>query len=676
LDKKNIEFPNSPLCDIILITFNGLEFTKKCVESIESNTKDIHYRYIFVDNNSTDGTLEYLKTVPNSVLISNTENLGFVKAMNQGFEKVIGKYVVWLNNDTIVTPNWLSILVKDLENNPNASAIGPMSNGTGVMQSVDEWDGKPTQKEVSNFAKKFHEKNKDQVFEYHRIAGFCIVMKSELIAEIGKLDETFNVGGYDDDDYCKRIREAGYKILIAEDVFIYHKSGATFSRAKDPDFDLAFLMQKGRRRFLRKWISPRKNKDSLTPEDEPLVSIIMATKDRLSIIPNAINSVINQNYKNWELVLVNDGGQSLEELVMKYSDTRIKYINLETNRGKSHANNLGIKKSNGEIIAYLDDDDRWYPNHLELAVKELTKCETRKLVYTDHTKVECIMDSNGMQYPLRKEIIELKEARSNSIDNMNFIPNLSVVHKKTLIDMVGNYDEKLDYYEDWDLLRRFSKCSYFVHVPEVTGEYWINQTGHNRNTVALLDKNLKNVMKYIKNKEIFLSDSVVTQLTKADKMVKKNILQEAFAIYKEILEKDPDFYPAVEGCADRLFSLKDYSKSQQYWNKLIMLNPIILSAYLRGAQNLIYLEEYQEAKKLLEFALIISDDKSCYYLLHNCYKSLGNQKTSEFIKRKTSIIAENINLKDVEEFLMNLYNKNIFYRKLFIFGYKLLKKFS
>jgi len=293
----------------------------------------------------------------------------------------------------------------------------------------------------SNFAKKFHEKNKDQVFEYHRIAGFCIVMKSELIAEIGKLDETFNVGGYDDDDYCKRIRDAGYKILIAEDVFIYHKSGATFSRAKDPDFDLAFLMQKGRRRFLRKWISPHKNKDGLTPEDEPLVSIIMATKDRLSIIPNAINSVINQNYKNWELVLVNDGGQSLEELVMKYSDTRIKYINLETNTGKSHANNLGIKKSNGEIIAYLDDDDRWYPNHLELAVKELTKCETRKLVYTDHTKVECIMDSNGMQYPLRKEIIELKEARSNSIDNMNFIPNLSVVHKKTEFGTVFKYSK-------------------------------------------------------------------------------------------------------------------------------------------------------------------------------------------------------------------------------------------
>ena len=122
-------------CDIIIVTFNGLNYTKKCVESIEKNTKNVNYRIIFVDNNSTDGTLEFLKKVPNSILISNDENFGFVNAMNQGFDKVSAKYVVWLNNDTIVSPSWLKFLLQHLENNPKNGAIGPMSNGTGVIQS-------------------------------------------------------------------------------------------------------------------------------------------------------------------------------------------------------------------------------------------------------------------------------------------------------------------------------------------------------------------------------------------------------------------------------------------------------------------------------------------------------------------------------------------------------------
>jgi len=86
-------------------------------------------------------------------------------------------------------------------------------------------------------------------------------------------------------------------------------------------------MQKGRRYFLHKWITKQKKENSLSLKDQPLVSIIMATKDREKIISNAINSILNQTYKNWELVIVNDGGTSLENLISNYSDSRIKYIN-------------------------------------------------------------------------------------------------------------------------------------------------------------------------------------------------------------------------------------------------------------------------------------------------------------------------------------------------------------
>ena len=148
-------------CDIIIITFNGLSYTKKCVESIQNFTKNIDYRIIFVDNNSSDGTVEYLKTVPNSILIANSENLNFVKAMNQGFEKVSSKYTVWLNNDTVVTPDWLKILVEHLEKNPEAGAIGPKTNGSGIIQKEESWDGTTDLDELSKFAKEYYQKNKE-----------------------------------------------------------------------------------------------------------------------------------------------------------------------------------------------------------------------------------------------------------------------------------------------------------------------------------------------------------------------------------------------------------------------------------------------------------------------------------------------------------------------------------
>ena len=124
--KKNINFS----CDIIIVTHNGLEYTKNCIESIEANTQDIPHKYIFVDNNSTDGTLEFLKTISNSTIISNKENLGFVKAVNQGLEKITAQHIALINNDTIVTPNWLSYLITHLENDQNSAVIVPMSNGT------------------------------------------------------------------------------------------------------------------------------------------------------------------------------------------------------------------------------------------------------------------------------------------------------------------------------------------------------------------------------------------------------------------------------------------------------------------------------------------------------------------------------------------------------------------
>jgi len=670
--EKMNQSDNKKSCDIIVITHNALKYTEKCIESILRFTKDVKYRIIFVDNDSTDNTLDYLKKVPNSILISNKDNKGFAKAMNQGLDQVTGEYTVWLNNDTIVSKGWLSRMINHLEVFHDSGAIGPMCNATGIIQREDEWESKAKINDVNEFAREYYQKNNGMVIEYHRIAGFCIVMKSELIKKVGKLDEQFNFGGYDDDDYCRRIKEAGYKILIAKDVFIYHKSGATFSAIKDPDKDLGFLMQKLRVQFLRKAL--KINDDEV--DEKLLVSVIMPTRNRVNIIPYAISSVLNQKYKNLELIIVNDGGIDLEETIKKFSDNRIKYIFNEKSKGKSYANNIGLSHAKGEIIAYLDDDDLWYPNHLSQTVKFLTKFDSREMVYTDYVNVDAIIEVNGNQIPKRKEVVLQQEFRENPIDNMNFIPNFSVVHYKKLLAKTGEFDEKLKYYEDWDLFRRFSKKTHFVHVPYITGEYWLKQYGNTLNKSALEDPNLMDVIDYIKKKSPKNQDQTMKDLETADNFVRKRDFNQAIKIYQVILNKDPEYFPVIESIAWCYFQAKKYDLSSKYYSLAIKLNPTLIEPYINHAKCLMEKKSYSQAKEFLELALIISDDRHVYDLLQKCYKKMDNPQTAEQIRKKTLHISENINLREVETTLLKLYNKSKFWRAVFNFGYRVIQKFA
>jgi GT2 family glycosyltransferase len=650
-----------------------------CLESVKANTKDVNYRYIFVDNNSTDGTLEYLKTIPNSVLIPNSVNLGFVKAMNQGFDHVKSKYVVWLNNDTIVSPGWLKNLIKHLESNPHAVAIGPMSNYTAVTQRVDFVDSKIDVQNISEFGLKFHQRNQHMAVEFHRIAGFCFVMKSELIEEIGKLDESFNFICFDDDDYCKRITEKGYKILIAKDVFVYHQGSTSYTSAKDPEFDLAYLMQKGVRQFLNKWRCPPPVGQKKTDESPPLVSIIMSTRNREKLIKTAIASVISQTYKNWELIVVNDAGADIENIIKSFSDLRIKYIKLDTHRGKSFANNVAIKNSEGELIAYLDDDDCWYPNHLEVAVRELTKYRSRLLVYTDWIRIGCVFNREmGVRIPIKKSIISPANVKKFLQKGVNpDVANFSIVHHRSLFEKGGTFNESLKYYEDADLLIRFSKYAYFCHIPQVTGEYWIDELGLNRNAASLTDPNFHSVVKHLGEEGVKKPlNEIIDELSIADEQKKSGELDLALKHYQKAFEKDPEYDDSVRGIADTLFAMRKFAESAIYWNRLSFLDPYSVEPYFWAARSHIHDHRYDEAKKLLELALLSSDDRSIFYMLESCYRNLGNASTAKLIRDKIDYNVPSIDINEVVGLLRALYGKNIFYRKLMRFCYRILKNIN
>lgn len=218
------------LTSIVILTFNELSVTKECVESIALFTPEDH-EIIFIDNGSTDGTVKWLRGLVGKNkhyrLIENGRNLGFSKGCNQGIEASRGEYILLLNNDVVVSENWLSGLHQCHRYAPQAGIIGPMTNNiSGPQKVVDE--AYQSVKDLEPYCAAFRNQYRHRRIPFSRIVGFCMLFRRSLADEIGFLDESFGTGNFEDDDYCLRAELAGYKNYIAGDVFIHHYRSRSF----------------------------------------------------------------------------------------------------------------------------------------------------------------------------------------------------------------------------------------------------------------------------------------------------------------------------------------------------------------------------------------------------------------------------------------------------------------
>lgn len=246
------EQPSPIKASIVILTYNGLELTRQCLESIFRKTDAPSYELILVDNASQDGTPVYLKSLaeahPNVRFILNDDNKGFAAGNNQGAAAAQGDYLIFLNNDTVVTHGWLTGLIRHLKD-PQAGMIGPVTNSSGnetqIEVSYQALDG------MEAFAREYTSQHKGEVTAVPMLAFLCVAMRRAVFEKIGPLDERFGTGMFEDDDYALRLRQKGYKILCAEDVFIHHWGSASFSKLSLNRF--WELFKKNRALFEEKW---------------------------------------------------------------------------------------------------------------------------------------------------------------------------------------------------------------------------------------------------------------------------------------------------------------------------------------------------------------------------------------------------------------------------------------
>lgn len=185
----------------------------------------------------------------------------------------------------------------------------------------------------------------------------------------------------------------------------------------------------------------------------PRVSIVIPTCNRPELLKRALNSVLNQTYQDFEIIVVDDGQkESAEDVVGQFNGERIKYIKHAERKGGAVARNTGIKSAQGEFIAFLDDDDEWLPEKLEVQMRGFENTPTDvgfcfsaiRTTYEDREKVSGVPDGIG-------DYLEL------SLRRFKGFMTSTLIIKKYVFDKVGFFDEGFPSHQEPDLIIRIAK---------------------------------------------------------------------------------------------------------------------------------------------------------------------------------------------------------------------------
>jgi len=243
---------NNPEVSIIIPVFNKLELTYNCLKSLQENVSEsIQYEVVVVDNNSTDKS-HLLANVRGLKYIRNAENMGFVEGCNIGAENSKGEYVVFLNNDAMVTPDWLESLLRTIKSSETIGLVGSkilypdgrLQEAGGVIFK----DGSG-----SNYGK-FDHPDRYQ-YNYLREVDYCsgasIIIEKKLFDSFGGFDLLYAPAYYEDTDLAFKVRDHGLRVMYQPESVIYHIEGATAGTSTSSGFKKYQAIN--RVKFIKRW---------------------------------------------------------------------------------------------------------------------------------------------------------------------------------------------------------------------------------------------------------------------------------------------------------------------------------------------------------------------------------------------------------------------------------------
>ena len=524
---------NFPKISIIIVTYNSEKSIKKLLDSIlQSSYPTEAIEVIIVDNNSKDKTkdliLSFAKAYQNKLhisLIVNKENYGFGKAANIGVKKSNSDYVLLLNPDCQLFKETITELV--------STALATEQYGFRLWEARQipfehpkiynpvtlevTWSSaacclihKKTFEEIGGFDKNIFLYLEDVDLSWRlRLNGYKLmyVPFAKVFHDTYKdLTIVKSAQYYNSLLYQFYLR---YKYGKLSDVLIYYPR-FLYLTAKAPN-----KLPKERINLIRQFIKHyflipdaiifrienRKKLNSFKPlflnldfevhrlgidikstyfeknNNLPLVSIIIRTIGRKSFLREALTSVRNQTYSSIEAVVIEDGPNSVEEMIKdEFTDMNIKYLSLGKRSGRSAAGNFGLSKCQGEYICFLDEDDLLYSDYVETMLSFILNENNKyKLAYSLAFEVPTeIISEEPLRYIEHDyKVIHNEDFNKAALLDHNYIPIQCAFFHRELYEKYGGFDESLEYLEDWDLWIKYSNYTDFLKVPKVLSLYRI-----------------------------------------------------------------------------------------------------------------------------------------------------------------------------------------------------------
>jgi GT2 family glycosyltransferase len=221
----------SPLCSVIIVSHNNFaETTGSCLQSLSREEADLEI--IVVDNHSDQKTRDALRMAtaqePRLRVILKKSNSGYSGGNNAGAREASSELLILLNSDTEVPPGAIPRLVELMDEHPDWSMLGPVSNQTGNDQQIFTMGA--TVQEILDEGAAWCAHSHDCHYPTDILSFFCVLIRRDVYNQLNGLDEEFGLGYYEDTDFNYRAIKAGLTLMITEDVFVYHRGSGSFSK--------------------------------------------------------------------------------------------------------------------------------------------------------------------------------------------------------------------------------------------------------------------------------------------------------------------------------------------------------------------------------------------------------------------------------------------------------------
>ncbi|GEM_PF-336434 len=497
---------------VTVMSYNNAAHIGETVRSVLAQ-QGVSLELIVRDDCSTDNSIEVLDAFagdPRFTLERNVANRGMYANYNRCVDSGTGRYVVVLGSDDIMYPGHLASLVAAMDAHPQAGLGYTQCNWIDANSALIRHADHPGHRPQSYCGDRNEVADLLTFDDY--VTPSAMILRRDILDRVrlpdgavhadmpaGDWDLTVRIAEVAPDFVFLRQPSLGYRVHGGQISTGFYASNAPLDnhlrilegvfargqheRLRGREDDVAALLRGrlaqypaerntalGRRAtdLLARLDALKRSPQPVAVDAGPLFSIILTTYNRPELLRDALASVAAQTLQDFEVILINDNGVPVEAL-LEGCAFPVRYIRQPKTQGPSAARNAGLRLASGRFVAYLDDDDIFLPEHLEVLAQALT-ARPDTFVYTEAEYVsESLVDGErveqGRSTPFQHDAYD-----KDRLFFRNYIPVNTWAHPRSMLSEVGEFDVGLAAFEDWDMLLRLAQRYPFFHVPSITVE--------------------------------------------------------------------------------------------------------------------------------------------------------------------------------------------------------------